>query len=95
MRRAFPLLFERYSVRPVDDYGSMLLEALRFQAPVGVDSPTIVVLTPGVFNSAYFEHSFLARRMGVELVEGGDLVVDDHMVFMKTTAGLQQCPRHL
>ncbi len=90
MRRAFPLLFERYSVRPVDDYGSMLLEALRFQAPVGVDTPTIVVLTPGVFNSAYFEHSFLARRMGVELVEGGDLVVDDHMVFMKTTAGLQR-----
>ena len=90
MRRAFPLLFERYSVRPVDDYGSMLLAALRFQAPVGVDTPTIVVLTPGVFNSAYFEHSFLARRMGVELVEGGDLVVDDHMVFMKTTAGLQR-----
>lgn len=62
MRRAFPLLFERYSVRPVDDYGSTLLAALRFQAPVGVDTPTIVVLTPGVFNSAHFEHSFLARR---------------------------------
>jgi uncharacterized circularly permuted ATP-grasp superfamily protein len=89
MRRAFPRLFARYSIRPVDDYGSMLLEALRFQAPVGVDNPTVVVLTPGPFNSAYFEHAFLARRMGVELVEGRDLLVNDLSVFMRTTRGLQ------
>lgn len=89
MRRAFPRLFEQYAIRPVDDYGSMLLEALRWQAPAGVDEPTVVVLTPGVFNSAYFEHAFLARRMGVELVEGRDLVVNDHMVYMRTTRGLQ------
>lgn len=89
MRRAFPLLFEKYSIRPVDDYGSMLLEALRFQAPLGVNDPTVVVLTPGVFNSAYFEHAFLARRMGVELVEGRDLLVNDHRVFLRTTRGLQ------
>jgi uncharacterized circularly permuted ATP-grasp superfamily protein len=90
MRRAFPLLFERYAIRPVDDYGSMLLESLRFQAPLGVDDPTVVVLTPGPFNSAYFEHAFLARRMGVELVEGRDLLVNDHTVYMRTTRGLQQ-----
>jgi len=89
MRRAFPLLFEKYHIRPVDNYGSMLLEALRHQAPPGVDDPTVVVLTPGVYNSAYFEHAFLARRMGVELVEGRDLVVDDHVVYMRTTRGLQ------
>jgi uncharacterized circularly permuted ATP-grasp superfamily protein len=89
MRRAFPLLFGRYSIRPVDNYGSMLLEALRFQAPVGVDDATVVVLTPGPFNSAYFEHAFLARRMGVELVEGRDLLVNDHAVFMRTTRGLK------
>ncbi len=90
MRRAFPLLFGQYSIRPVDDYGSMLLEALEFQAPVGVDDPTVALLTPGPFNSAYFEHAFLARRMGVELVEGRDLVVRDHVVYMRTTGGLRQ-----
>ena len=90
MRRAFPLLFEQYSIRPVDDYGSLLLEALRFQSPYGVSDPTVVVLTPGALNSAYFEHAFLARRMGVELVEGRDLVVNDHMVYMRTTRGLQR-----
>ena len=90
MRRAFPVLFEKYHIRPVDHYGSMLLEALRYQAPPGVDDPTVVVLTPGVYNSAYFEHAFLARRMGVELVEGRDLVVNDHVVYMRTTRGLQQ-----
>jgi uncharacterized circularly permuted ATP-grasp superfamily protein len=90
MRRAFPRLFEQYAVRPVDDYGSLLLEALRYQAPTGVDDPTVVVLTPGPLNSAYFEHAFLARRMGVELVEGRDLVVNDQMVYMRTTRGLQR-----
>ena len=87
MRRAFPILLEEYSVLPVNDYGSMLLRALEFQAPNGVSNPTVVVLTPGVHNSAYFEHAFLARRMGVELVEGRDLLVDDHVVYMRTTRG--------
>ncbi len=90
MRRAFPLLFSQYTIRPVDDYGSLLLEALQFQAPAGVNDPTVVVLTPGPFNSAYFEHAFLARRMGVELVEGRDLLVNDHVVSMRTTRGLQR-----
>ena len=90
MRRAFPLVFSQYSVRPVDDYGTMLLRALRSLGPHGVGDPTVVVLTPGIYNSAYFEHTFLARSMGVELVEGRDLVVDDHKVYMHTTRGLQQ-----
>ncbi len=90
MRRAFPLLFGQYSIRPVDHYGSLLAEALQFHAPAGVSDPTVVVLTPGPFNSAYFEHAFLARRMGVELVEGRDLLVNDHAVYMRTTRGLQQ-----
>ncbi len=90
MKRAFPVLLEQYSVRPVDDYGSMLLRALEWQAPGDDSNPTVVVLTPGVFNSAYFEHAFLARRMGVELVEGRDLVVDDHVVYLRTTHGPQR-----
>ena len=90
MRRAFPLVFSQYAVRPVDDYGTMLLRALRSLGPHGVGDPTVVVLTPGIYNSAYFEHTFLARSMGVELVEGRDLVVDDHKVYMHTTRGLQQ-----
>ncbi len=89
MRRASPLLFERYSIRPVDGYGAMLLTALETLAPQ-VEYPKVVVLTPGVYNSAYFEHSFLARRMGVELVEGSDLVVQDHKVYVHTTRGPQQ-----
>ena len=80
-------MFARPPVRPVDHYGRSLLNALRRVAPAGVgDDPTVVVLTPGVYNSAYFEHVFLARQMGVELVEGRDLVVDDHVVSMRTTA---------
>ena len=89
MRRAFPVVFSRYAVRPVDNYGAVLLRALRDLAPRGVGDPTVVVLTPGVFNSAYFEHTFLARNMGVELVEGRDLVVDDHKLYMHTTRGLE------
>ena len=89
MRRAFPVVFSRYAVRGVDNYGAVLLRALRDLAPRGVGEPTVVVLTPGVFNSAYFEHTFLARNMGVELVEGRDLVVDDHKLFMHTTRGLE------
>ncbi|NNC43791.1 MAG: circularly permuted type 2 ATP-grasp protein [Acidimicrobiia bacterium] len=90
MKRAFPDLLDTYAVRSVDDYGSMLLRALKWQAPYGPVDPTVVVLTPGVYNSAYFEHAFLARRMGVELVEGRDLVVDDHVVYLRTTRGPQR-----
>jgi uncharacterized circularly permuted ATP-grasp superfamily protein len=87
-KRAFPELFERQSIRPVDTYTDELNRLLVSIAPDGVTDPTIVVLTPGVFNSAYFEHSFLAQRIGAELVEGGDLVVgDDDCVYMHTIDG--------
>jgi uncharacterized circularly permuted ATP-grasp superfamily protein len=90
MARIFPELFGSHRVRPVSAYPSHLLEALRAAAPGGVASPTVVVLTPGVFNSAYFEHSFLARQMGVELVEGRDLVCRNEKVYMRTTEGEQR-----
>lgn len=90
MTHVFPELFASHRVRPVGDYPAHLLEALRAGAPAGAADPTIVVLTPGVHNSAYFEHSFLARQMGVTLVEGRDLVCRDGMVFMRTTLGEQQ-----
>ena len=89
MTRVLPVAFSRYRVRPVGHYGASLLETLRHAAPSGISDPTIVVLTPGVFNSAYFEHAFLARQLGVELVEGRDLVVRDHSVYMRTTHGLR------
>jgi len=90
-KRAFPELFVDQSIRPVDDYTDELNKLLSSLAPDDVDSPTIAVLTPGVFNSAYFEHSFLAQRMGAELVEGGDLVVDDDdCVYMHTTKGRER-----
>jgi uncharacterized circularly permuted ATP-grasp superfamily protein len=85
-----PNFFGTYRVRSVDHYGASLLSALKHQAPAAAGEPTVVVLTPGVFNSAYFEHAFLARQMGVELVEGADLVVDEHVCFMRTTRGLQR-----
>ena len=87
MKQAFPRLFGQYNVRAVDDYASNLLAMLRHIAPPGSDDPTVVVLTPGVYNSAYYEHSFLARQMGVELVEGRDLFFDGGQVFMRTTQG--------
>ncbi|MBL8521432.1 MAG: circularly permuted type 2 ATP-grasp protein [Betaproteobacteria bacterium] len=90
MMRLFPELFSAQRIRPVDHYPDMLLETLRNAAPFGVDHPTIVVLTPGHFNSAYFEHAFLAQQMGVELVEGADLFVQDETVFMRTTQGPQR-----
>lgn len=86
MARVFPDLFGRYRVRPVGDYATHLLRALRASAP-HVAEPTIVVLTPGVHNSAYFEHSLLARQMGVELVEGRDLLCRDNVVYILTTDG--------
>jgi uncharacterized circularly permuted ATP-grasp superfamily protein len=88
MRRAFPNLFQSYGVRPVEGYGDELLKALLHLAPSHSDKPNVVLLTPGVFNSAYFEHCFLARQMGIPIVEGRDLVVRDARVFMRTTAGL-------
>ena len=88
MKRIFPRLFANYGVRPIDHYGQALLATLRALAPANRPDPTIVLLTPGVYNSAYFEHTFLARQMGIELVEGRDLLVHDNIVYMRTTAGL-------
>jgi uncharacterized circularly permuted ATP-grasp superfamily protein len=90
MKRVFPLLFERYQVRPIDHYAQVLLATLRAIAPAERGDPTIVLLTPGVHNSAYFEHTFLAREMGIELVEGRDLFVHDNVVYMRTTGGPQR-----
>jgi uncharacterized circularly permuted ATP-grasp superfamily protein len=90
MMRLFPELFARYRVAPVAHYPDMLLESLRAAAPQGVADPTVVVLTPGMFNSAYFEHAFLAQQMGVELVEGQDLFVSEGYVYMRTTRGPQR-----
>ena len=95
MKRVFPNLFGQYGVRPLDYYGQALLTTLRDLAPNNVgyrrhDDANIVLISPGVFNSAYFEHTFLARQMGIPLVEGRDLVVHDNVVYMRTTAGLQR-----
>ncbi len=90
MMRLFPELFARHKVAPVQHYPDLLLEKLRAVAPNGVSNPTVVVLTPGAYNSAYFEHTFLAQQMGVELVEGRDLFVKDEVVFMRTTQGPQR-----
>jgi uncharacterized circularly permuted ATP-grasp superfamily protein len=90
MMRLFPELFERQTVLPVEHYPSMLLETLRAAAPPRTRDPVVVVLTPGQYNSAYFEHAFLAQQMGVELVEGADLFVRDNSVYMRTTSGRQR-----
>jgi uncharacterized circularly permuted ATP-grasp superfamily protein len=90
LKRVFPNLFGPYHVRAIEDYPHNLLQSLKYSAPSSGEEPTVVVLTPGIFNSAYFEHSFLARQMGVELVEGRDLVVDNNTVYMRTTAGLRK-----
>src|SRR6202142_4363835 len=90
MTRLVPELFAGHRVRGVDNYPSLLLDALRAVAPATESHPTIVLWTPGAMNSAYFEHAFLARQMGVELVEPGDLVVRDAVCYMRTTAGLQR-----
>ena len=90
LKRGFPALFRDYAVRAVDDYPTRLLDVLRAIAPAGNAEPQIVVLTPGIYNSAYFEHTLLARRMGVELVEGRDLLVSDNVVYLRTTRGLRK-----
>ena len=90
MKTTFPDIFQTMAVKPVDDYPSHLLESLLDLAPPYLPNPTVVVLTPGIFNSAYYEHSFLAQQMGVELVEGRDLAVIDGYLQMRTTKGFQR-----
>jgi len=90
LKRGLADLCLGYAVCPVDDYPARLLDVLRYVAPPGNAQPNVVVLTPGIYNSAYFEHTLLARRMGVELVEPRDLVVVDNAVFLKTTRGLER-----
>ncbi len=87
MMRLFPELFGENRVAPVAHYPDLLLETLRAVAPAAADEPTVVLLTPGMHNSAYFEHAFLAQQMGIELVEGQDLFMKDHFIFMRTTRG--------
>ena len=87
MMRLIPELFARQSVAPVEHYPEMLLNTLKSMAPRGIDNPTVVMLTPGQFNSAYYEHAFLAQQMGIELVSGPDLLVNHDTVYMRTTAG--------
>ena len=90
MKSTFPEIFRDMMVEPVDDYPSQLLDTLLNLAPPQIPDPMVVVLTPGIYNSAYYEHSFLAQQMGIELVEGGDLVVADDYLQMRTTKGLRQ-----
>ena len=90
MKKTFPKVFEGLGVRPVVDYPSRLNSMLEDLAPKGLGRPSVAVLTPGIYNSAYFEHSFLAQQMGVELVEGRDLAIADDHLFMRTTRGLER-----
>ena len=90
LKRTLPAAFSRMRIRPVDEYPSKLLEMLQSMAPTQAQRPTCVLLTPGMYNSAYFEHTYLAQQMGIELVEGADLVVRDGWVFMRTTRGFQK-----
>jgi uncharacterized circularly permuted ATP-grasp superfamily protein len=93
LKKVFPKLFRDYGVCPVDHYAQALLGTLQALSPLHSttrNEPTVVLLTPGVFNSAYFEHTFLAQQMGIELVEGRDLMVHDNIVYMRTTAGLKR-----
>ena len=90
MMRLVPELFARQSIAPVEHYPDLLLDTLRAVAPANIENPVVVLLTPGQFNSAYFEHAFLAQQMGIELVEGADLFVADDTVYMRTTAGPQR-----
>ncbi|HLJ95734.1 MAG TPA: circularly permuted type 2 ATP-grasp protein [Gemmataceae bacterium] len=90
LKRVFPQIFESYDVRATEDYPAALLDLLKYIAPAGRADPTIVLLSPGIYNSAYFEHTFLAQRMGIELVEGRDLLVDQNRVYMRTTRGFER-----
>jgi uncharacterized circularly permuted ATP-grasp superfamily protein len=90
MKQTFPQLFERSDIRPVDDYCSRLLDALQYLMGDQTRSPSVALLSPGIHNSAYFEHSFLAQQMGIDLVEGRDIVVSDGFVYMRTTKGFER-----
>ncbi len=90
MKRIFPKVFESMKVKHVDDYPTKLLATLEFAGSLGRENPTVVLLTPGIYNSAYFEHSFLAQQMGIQVVEGRDLIVQDNHVYMSTTDGLER-----
>ncbi len=90
MKRTFPQVFQGMSISPVEDYPERLLGTLQGCAPAGISNPTVVVLTPGIYNSAYFEHTFLAQKMGVELVQGSDLICNGDRVMMRTTRGLKR-----
>lgn len=90
LKRVLPRIFEQGHIKPVDDYQNFLLESLQYLASDSAHHPNVVVLTPGIYNSAYFEHSFLAQQMGVELVQGNDLVVSDGYVYMRTTKGYEK-----
>lgn len=90
MTRTFPRVFQNYEIQPIDHYPTELVQILRSMSPRGGDDPVVVLLTPGIYNSAYFEHSFLAQQMGIELVEGRDLIVDSEIVYMKTINGLKR-----
>lgn len=90
MKQTFPQLFDRSAIRPVDDYCSRLLDALQYLMGDQTRSPSVALLSPGMYNSAYFEHSFLAQQMGIDLVEGRDLVVSDGFVYMRTTKGFER-----
>jgi uncharacterized circularly permuted ATP-grasp superfamily protein len=90
MKQTFPTLFRNCGVLPIEQYSQALLSTLRSLAPDGRSDPSIVLLTPGVYNSAYFEHAYLARQMGIQLVEGRDLVVHDNIVYIRTTSGLER-----
>ncbi|WP_434940001.1 circularly permuted type 2 ATP-grasp protein [Shewanella sp. HL-SH8] len=91
MKRVFPEMFEKYNILPIDDYPSQLYDMLADMSPRDIEEPEIVVLTPGIYNSAYFEHAYLAQQMGAELVEGSDLVVDDNdILYMRTIEGLSR-----
>lgn len=89
MKRTFPQVFEALRVRPVDEYPSRLLSTLQSLFPAAIESPKVAVLTPGIYNSAYYEHAFLAQQMGVELVEGSDLVSANNRIMMRTTKGFE------
>ena len=90
MKRIFPNLFQQCAVQPIEHYPQALLQTLRSLAPEGRPNPTIALMTPGVYNSAYFEHAYLARQMGIHLIEGRDLIVHDNFVYTRTTDGLQR-----
>lgn len=89
LKRTFPRSFEAIGVRPVEHYPDELMRVLNYIAPANISDPTVALLTPGAYNSAYFEQTYLARQMGIEIVEGRDLHVRDQHVFMRTTKGLQ------